>query len=102
MPRLRSSVVVVVAALAFAACGGSTEGLLGEQLYERSCAGCHLVDGSGATGPAIGPESNSVLLTDEQLAGVILVGPGSMPAFTRFTDEQVDSLVAYVRDLQQQ
>jgi hypothetical protein len=47
---------------------------------------------------AIDRGSNTHLnLTDEQIAGVITVGPGNMPGFSRFTAEQVDSLVVYVR-----
>ena len=98
MRRIKLAAAAIT--LVVSACGGSTEGLLGQELYERSCASCHRGDGGGLSGPAIGPGSNSVVLTDEQLAGVIVVGPGTMPAFTRFTDEQVDSLVAYVRELQ--
>ncbi len=98
--RVRLRIAALVAAVLLVACGESTTGLFGEALYERSCAGCHLADGSGAGGPAVGPGSESVELTDEQLAGAIRVGPGSMPGFGRFSDEQVDSLVAYMRELQ--
>ncbi len=98
--RVRRRVVALAAALLLTACGDSTAGLFGEALYERSCAGCHLADGSGAGGPAVGPGSDSVELTDEQLVGAIRVGPGSMPGFRRFSDEQVESLVVYLRELQ--
>lgn len=92
---------LAVAAVFLSACGDSTEGLLGGELFERSCAVCHRSDGSGSGNrPAIGVGSNAVDLTDEQIAGVIRAGPGVMPSFQRLTDEQVDSLVAYVRSLQ--
>lgn len=85
-----------------AACGNATEGKFGEELYRTACAGCHADDGSGGRGPAIGtPDSNAATeLTDEQIRGVIRVGPGAMPAWSRLTDEQVDSLVVYLRQLQ--
>ncbi|MFQ5554629.1 MAG: c-type cytochrome [Acidimicrobiia bacterium] len=84
-----------------AACGGSTTGLLGEELYERSCSGCHQGNGSGFGNiPPIGPGSNAVGLADEQISGVIRAGAGVMPSFGRLSDEQVDSLVDYVRELQ--
>ena len=38
-------------------------------------------------------------LTDEQIAGVIVVGPGNMPGFSRLTPAQVDSLVIFTRSL---
>jgi mono/diheme cytochrome c family protein len=59
---------------------------------------CHGLDGSGGIGTEIDDGSNTdVNLTDEQIAGVITVGPGNMPGFGRLTPGQVDSLVAYVR-----
>ena len=74
--------------------------LLGEDLYIRSCAACHGLDGDGGIGLDIGPGSNTDLaLTDEQIAGVVTVGPGNMPGFPRLTQEQLASLVAYVRSL---
>lgn len=91
---------MLAAALVLGACGGSTRGLVGEELYEQSCASCHGSAGEGASGPALGPGSNSESLTDEQIAGSITVGPGAMPGFSRLSDAQVDSLVAYVRVLQ--
>lgn len=95
------AVIAVSTALLLGACGGSTEGLFGEDLYQRSCAGCHRGDGGGGRGPAIGPGSRAALeLSDDQLAGVIITGPGAMPAFGRFSEEQVASLVAHLRELQ--
>lgn len=89
---------MAVGATLLAGCGGSTEGKFGQELYEQSCAGCHATDGSGGTGKPLGADSEVVDLTDDQIAGVIRVGPGSMPSFDRLTDEQVDSLVAYIRE----
>jgi mono/diheme cytochrome c family protein len=81
-------------------CAAADENLFGKELYDRSCATCHGVDGSGGIGNAIGAGSNTDLnLTDEQIAGVITVGPGNMPGFSRLRPEQVESLVDYVRSL---
>lgn len=92
---------LAAAAVLLSACGDSTEGLFGGELFERSCAVCHRSDGSGSGNrPAIGVGSNAVGLSDEQIAGVIRAGPGVMPSFQRLTAGQVDSLVAYVRLLQ--
>lgn len=89
----------LVAVMLLSGCA-SNEYLLGEELYEQSCAICHGVRGEGGIGLAIGKGSNTqVNLTDEQIAGVITVGPGNMPGFSRLTDEQVASLVDYVRSL---
>ena len=94
----------VIAVLLLILLGGcaASEDLLGEDLYVRSCAACHALDGNGGIGLNIGPGSNTDLnLTDEQIAGVITVGPGNMPGFPRLTPEQLSSLVAYVRSLSQ-
>jgi mono/diheme cytochrome c family protein len=93
---------LAIALLILLLLGGCAPGddLLGEDLYVRSCAACHGLDGVGGIGLDIGPGSNTDLnLTDEQIAGVITVGPGNMPGFPRLTPEQLSSLVAYVRSL---
>ncbi len=96
---MRRLAALALVALALGGCS-STEGLTGPDLYAQVCAGCHRADGSGAAGPAIGPGTPAVGLSDEQIANVIRVGPGAMPGFPRLTDEQVDSLVLFVRTLQ--
>lgn len=84
--------------LMLSGCASSNEYLLSEDLYLRSCAVCHGLDGDGGIGLDIGPGSNTELvLTDDQIAGVITVGPGNMPGFSRLTPEQIASLVTYVR-----
>ena len=86
--------------LLLSGCATSTEELMGEDLYVRSCAVCHDGDGAGGIGLDIGPGSNTDLnLSDEQIAGVITVGPGNMPGFSRLTPAQVDSLIVYIRSL---
>lgn len=100
--RMKLAVVLVGAVVLLGACGESLEGKLGEELYDAGCARCHGGEGTGGIGPAIGTaDSNTALaLTDEMIRGVIRVGPGRMPAFGELTDEQVDSLVVYLRELQ--
>ena len=85
------------------ACGSPAEGKTGADLFEVTCARCHLSDGSGLVGPPIGTaDSNAALhLTDVQIRAVIRIGPGAMPAFTNLTDEQISSLVEHLRNLQQ-
>lgn len=94
---------MAVIALVLASLGASgcvDPNLIGEDLYLQRCASCHGVGGEGARGPAIGPDSNAVLLTDDQLEGVVRIGPGAMPAFDFLSDEQIDSLVEHLRELQ--
>ena len=100
---MRCLIAMVVVVSAFAtACGGSTEGKFGAELFEVSCARCHGSGGEGSIGPPIGtPDANAALnLFDDQITGVIRVGPGAMPGHPGLSDEQVASLVAFIRSLQ--
>lgn len=94
--------LIVLTTILLGGCSNTTEGKFGADLFSTACAGCHAADGSGGRGPAIGtPDSDAAtVLTDEQIRGVIRIGPGAMPAWSRLTEEQVDSLVAYLRQLQ--
>lgn len=99
---VRTLFLVVALALAATACsGGPGPDTFGEDLYRASCARCHGADLGGGIGPALDEGSDTALvLTDEQITNVIRVGPGAMPAFGRLTDEQVASLVEYLRQRQ--
>jgi len=99
---LRLTGVVIAFALFAVACGASTDGKFGEELFDVACARCHGSSGGGGVGPAIASDAHTLDLSDEQIAGTIRVGPGRMPSHSRLTDEQVRSLVAYVRQLQAQ
>lgn len=99
---LRPLLVAGAVALLLVGCGGSLEGKSGGGLYGVGCAACHGADLSGGIGPDIGPGSNADIgLSDQQLSGVIRVGPGSMPGYgRRLTEAQIDSLVVYMRLVQ--
>ena len=94
--------LIVTAALSTAACTDQLEGTFGQDLFNAGCAHCHREDLGGGTGPPLGPGSDADLeLSDLQIADVIRVGPGRMPSFgRRLTDQQIDSLVAYLRSQQ--
>ncbi len=100
----RRAAALWIAALSVLAssCAGSTDGLLGQELFEQTCAVCHgdVAQGTGNR-PALNAGSNASTLTDDQIRGVISVGPGAMPSFaSRLSEQQVDSLIAYLRQLQ--
>lgn len=101
MRLIRLPVLLIAFLLAAASCSGPGPDTFGQELYEQSCAVCHGATGEGTAGrPAIGAGSNAVSLTDDQIRGVMAVGPGAMPSFTRLSQEQIDSLVTYLRELQ--
>ncbi|MEA3503240.1 MAG: cytochrome c [Actinomycetota bacterium] len=93
--------IVILVAVALTACSDASAGKYGADLFGVTCAHCHGSDLGGVVGPPLGAGSGAVVLTDEQIAGVISVGPGAMPAFAdRLTDEQVESLIDYLRERQ--
>lgn len=76
----------------------------GEALYKAKCASCHGVDGKGQT--PIGKKLNIKDLGsndvqnkhDSELKLIIENGKGKMPAYKgKLTDEQIESLVTYLR-----
>jgi len=76
--------------------------------YEKNCATCHGKDGSARTFKSKHHEHARDLTdskwqadaTDERIFNTIANGKGKMPAFKRrLTNEQITSLVAYVRGL---
>ena len=73
----------------------------GRQVYGAFCASCHGDDLGGGFGPALGPGSDVVDMTDEFYRFTIEHGLGRMPSFgSSLTDEQVDRVVAYVHEVQ--
>ena len=94
-------VAVMFAAVLLTGCSDAPEGKYGEDLFGTTCAHCHGSDLAGGVGPPLGAGSGAASLTDEQIAGVISVGPGAMPAFGgRLTEQQVESLIDYLRERQ--
>ena len=75
--------------------------------FRTKCAMCHGPDGSGsAVGKSMNvPDLRSPVvqkLPDAQLAQIISDGKGGMPSFkSSLSDDQIHSLVAYVRSLHQ-
>jgi len=91
-------VILVLAIFALAACGSETADKYGADLFSVACAHCHGSDLGGGIGPPLGSGSDAVSLTDQQIDGVIRIGPGAMPGFEKkLTGTQVASLVDYVR-----
>lgn len=88
----------------------------GQQIFQRSCIGCHLIDGVNQPNKAqIGPNlthfggriliagwvlDNNTANLKAWIHDAQAVKPGSdMPAFTNLSDSDVDALVAYLQSL---
>lgn len=101
---MRPALTTFVLAVLLAACsvGQPDDTAAGEEIYQQLCANCHGEDLSGGLGPELGPGSNSAVQPDEFLRLAILRGRGSMPSFSStLNQDQVDRLVAYLREVQQ-
>jgi ubiquinol-cytochrome c reductase cytochrome c subunit len=73
----------------------------GGELYRLNCAACHVASGSGA---AIGGGRHAPSLmesTPTQIGEAVLIGPGAMPVFGTFTEDDINSVATYVVDLQE-
>jgi menaquinol-cytochrome c reductase cytochrome b/c subunit len=77
----------------------NAEALAGSELFlANGCTSCHAVAGVGAPGP--GPDLTSAGGRGEEFyVNVIKQGPGAMPAFTTFTDEQYTQLGVFLDGL---
>ena len=73
---------------------------VGGELYRLNCAACHVASGSGA---AIGGGRDAPTLmesTPTEIGQAIRIGPGAMPVFGTFSDQDLDDVASYVLDLQ--
>lgn len=100
--RVRRLVPLLALILGLGACASTPgEQATGEQIYIDLCARCHSEDLSGGIGPALDAGSEAAERPDEYYRTTILRGRGSMPAFDNsLTDEQVDRVIAYLREQQ--
>lgn len=83
-------------AAAVVATGCSETSTDGAVLYGRSCGACHGGGLGGGVGPALTAGSLASTLTDAEYRSVIMGGAPGMPA-TSLDDEQLDALIAYIR-----
>lgn len=83
--------------------GRPPEVATGEEIYLQLCANCHGDSLQGAVGPSLGPGSDSASQPDQFLRVTISQGRGRMPSFqSSLSDEQVERLIGYIRQVQGQ
>jgi mono/diheme cytochrome c family protein len=99
---MRRLLLLLLVALAAACIGPPAEDATGAEIFGQLCASCHASDLSGTIGPALGPGSNAVDLSDGVITATIGRGRGSrMPAFSRtLSDAQIERLVEFIRESQ--
>ncbi len=74
--------------------------VLGRQIYKDRCATCHGASGEGGTGNRL--NNGRVIAAhpdaDSQIE-LIRNGRGRMPSFSSFSDEELDAVVRYTREI---
>jgi cytochrome c oxidase subunit 2 len=88
----------------------------GQAIYERNCSGCHSIDGQSRVGPTLAGlygaevmmDDGANVIVDEDHLRLAITDPQAttrdgyrdiMPAFTDFSDDQLDDLIAFIRSL---
>jgi mono/diheme cytochrome c family protein len=95
----RVAVVSMVFCMLSACVGRPPADASGAEIYDQLCAHCHGADLEGGVGPPLGPGSEVADKPDSYLVLTITRGEGRMPSFERtLTAEQVDRVVAYIRE----
>jgi mono/diheme cytochrome c family protein len=103
--RLVRMVAVVLSLMVFASLSTFAQSA-GETLFKSKCAMCHGADGSGKT--VMGEKlqirdlrsADAQKQSDAELTQIITKGKNKMVAYeSKLTKEQIDQLVAHIRDL---
>jgi ubiquinol-cytochrome c reductase cytochrome c subunit len=73
----------------------------GAHLFQLNCAACHVASGAGAAIGGGRKAPDLMQATPTEVGEAIRVGPGAMPVFGTFSDQDIDDVAAYVDHLQQ-
>ncbi len=102
--RVRAfALTALVAAFAFAGCGGPTTTATGDkagdgkQIFsDAGCGGCHQLSAAGTNGGS-GPNLDSIGISAADVAEQVKNGGGGMPAFSGdLTDKQIQAVSEFV------
>ena len=104
--KLALAVIGLLIGVGSASIAFGADASAGKAVFEKSCAGCHGVDGKGnpAMAKVLGEKGLTIATkdtaqkSDEQLLKVIAEGSGKMPASKLTKDEQKQAL-GYARSL---
>jgi mono/diheme cytochrome c family protein len=72
---------------------------LGRGIYAQQCARCHGADGRGGAGPRLAGRMESAFPDPAEQAEVVREGRRGMPAFPRLSDDELDAVVRYTREV---
>jgi quinoprotein glucose dehydrogenase len=66
----------------------------GNMIYNTACTACHGINKVG--NPPLFPPLQNIKLSRDSIKSVLTYGRGMMPAFSHFSDRQLNDLVAYL------
>jgi mono/diheme cytochrome c family protein len=117
LSRIFLKTTLAAAVLALAPCAMAADASKGKPIFDQMCAGCHGTYGNGQDGtksgfvPRIGTLANKAYMAgvpDDYLVMIIKKGGAymgkiaAMPAWEKkFSDEQINDLVAHIRTFTQ-
>lgn len=78
------------------------DAVAGGELFRLNCAACHVASGAGAPIGGGRHAPNLVQSSPTEIGEAILVGPGAMPVFGSFSEEDIDDVSAYVETLDEE
>jgi len=67
----------------------------GANIYNANCTSCHGMNKKG--NPPLYPPLQNISLSRDSLHTIITQGRGIMPAFSQFSEENIDNLIAYLK-----
>ena len=74
----------------------------GGSIFRLNCAACHVASGAGAPIGGNRRAPSLALATPTEIGEAIITGPGSMPAFSTFTEPEIDDIAGYIENLNEQ
>jgi quinoprotein glucose dehydrogenase len=67
----------------------------GAVIYNTACTACHGLNKVG--NPPLFPPLNNIKLSSDSVKSILTNGRGMMPAFSQYSDKQINELVAYLQ-----
>ena len=74
----------------------ATPFLRGARIYNTTCIFCHGFNKQG--NPPLYPPLANLAKSREEIRAILLAGRGIMPAFTQFSSDQMDEVIAYLKN----
>lgn len=78
----------------------TADAVAGGELFREQCAACHQAAGAGASLSDGRNAPDLAEATPTQIGEALTIGPGAMPVFTAFSNEQMADIAAYIETIE--